>query len=106
MTSAAAISPKSLTSIVTPWSFPFNEAAITSEKTEGVKPSEPFPVLIYASTRRGSSLSTISFGMFNHSKPTKPRPCEPKSAEWTSSPLLSKNETEVSLEADGRSIIP
>ena len=36
MTSAAAISPKSFTSIVTPWPFAFMEAAITSEKTEGL----------------------------------------------------------------------
>ena len=46
MTSAAAISPKSFTSIVTPWPLAFNEAAITSEKTEGVKPSDPLPVLM------------------------------------------------------------
>ena len=74
MTSAAAISPKSFTSIVTPWPFLSKLAAITSEKTEGVKPSDPLPVLMNASTRKGSSLSTISFGMFNHSNPTKPLP--------------------------------
>ncbi len=54
MTSAAAISPKSFTSIVTPWPFLSKLAAITSEKTEGVKPSDPLPVLMNASTRKGS----------------------------------------------------